>query len=596
MSTHIDTNAAAPAIASDTAVAAAAPETILPAVASEPPARTTNAVAPSGFHADTDRLNDTIQKAVETEGKAVSATETSTAILYGMIGEIHAYSRKYKGTDEFQGLIEARGIPFEPPLKASPYTPIVQALICPKIGSEVRMDEKAKPRWRTKVSKICSVLDLADHLERTDIEVLLTEGQDTQGRTGLDATCARWTRIKNGRSEEEEDTTAYDKALAVMISKAGTDLPTRSQLVNTTALVAIHHAEDGTMRVLGPVNGEQAESLLKSFVLDRAGSLPPTTQIEELLRLLSFAKVAGAGKLQVKIVINDDGTELWATQGNATSCVAHLHLRRSSLLPHGTYWLDQTLMGKLRGIAELRHYGAEYRFVQPIVQKDTTSFVIAIHGRLAAEKAYGEVPQNGEFDWHKRLPSVGERPTKGDDVVKTTYKMTSPKSVRLRNRQGWMQQAEILVDARIEPWITKTLGIGKGDSKRPAIAQAVNAGEEGNRMSCCVSASAWTLRDDRDATVAEHRFEAAIAENEFEEVYTFHSKDIPSAYRAIKTVLPDGNIKVGVFTKMLRMSGEHEGSYAEVLLPTFLRSGSRCSDFAEMFDEMVEASTAKAAT
>jgi|GEM_PF-6644556 len=455
------------------------------------------------------------------------------------------------------------------------------------------MDEKALPRWRTKVSKICGALHLADHLGRTDIAELLAEDQDGHG-TGLDAACARWAAIKAGR-KTQADGTEFDKALAALVVKAGTELPTRAQVVNATALVAVHYAEDGSMRVLGPVNGEPAESLLKSFVLDRAGTLPPKTQIEELLGLVAFAKVAGGEKLLLKIIVTSDGAEMWASQRSAASCVAHLRLRRPSLLPHGTYWLDQKMVSKLRGFAELRHYKAEYRVDPPVVVKDTTSFRVTILGRMAAEKAYSEVPKNGVFDWHNRLPNVGERPAKGDDAVTATFSVTGPKSVRLRNEGGWMQKGELPVDARIEQWITKTLGTGKGDSKLVAIAQAVNAGENGDRMTCAISPSTWALLDDCDAPVDTQVFEPPIGREDFEEVYTLHSKDVPSAYRAIKTMLPEGNVKVGVFAKMLRLTGEHEGSFAEFLLPSYSRSGSRCSDFAELFDELAEHNTAEAA-
>lgn len=620
MSASIETNAniLVASTSTEAVAAAVAPEVAVPATDGAEPAVTaevgtpsaigaeqsapvvvaetvpaTCAAPPTNFYDHADYVTGFIQRAVDAEGRAFSATEASNAALYGMIDQLYGFIRMYRTSDELRSMVEAAGISFEPKPNTSEYTPIVQALICPKTKGLVRMDEKALPRWRTKVSKICGALHLAGHLGRTDIAVLLTEDQDGHG-TGLDAVCARWARM-NKKENKNEDNSEFDKALAALVVKAGTALPSRAEVVNTTALVAVHYAEDGSMRVLGPVNGEPAEDLLKSFVLDSVGTLPPKTQIEELLGLVAFAKVAGGEKLLLKIIVTGDGTEMWASQRSAASCIAHLRLHRPSLLPHGTYWLDQKMVSKLRGFAELRHYEAEYRVDPPVVVKDTTSFRVTILGRMAAEKAYSEVPKNGAFDWRNRLPNVGERPAKDDDVVTATFGVTGPKSVRLRNEGGWMQRGELPVDARIEQWITKTLGTGKGDSKRVAIAQAVNAGENGDRMTCAISPSAWALLDDRDATVAKQVFEAPIVGDDFEEIYTLHSKDLPSAHRAIKTILPEGNIKIGVFAKMLRLTGEHEGSFAEFLLPSYSRSGSRCSDFAELFDELAEHNTAEAA-
>lgn len=519
-------------------------------------------------------VDDAVAEFRTKEGAERTSQREKNAALYAALERAYRFHVQWHGTKKYEAHLNGKGVKLKAKAGASAFTPTIKAFFHDDLDKlkPAKHDEagrKEKARKQKAVSSYCAALEWAVISQKADAIATFLGTQGEGDRSGVDAAGAALAEHRRNSETAKQREARLEAAkelrtkslLGVRLEGKQDAMPLAAGYAGNVMLAAFEIGADGKPMFLEYVQEPFATDFYRRYLLD----VPTDTDLDKLLKLLSFAAPVQGHYHMVKVVNTDAGFELLASSPDARTAIGYVKLPQQSYLPNGTYWFGDEIIASLKKLAVLARYGALYEFHPQGTQVGKSiPLPISIARTTEAIAAYNMHHAPNAWDWDGALAKASGTFTHEDG--KTLVEITT-----FVDKVGSLSEAmenppvALLTPPMIE-WLARHLSQPSDAIADERLKQAIYGGADNNAAKLRLSGNTIALVDD-EGDVERLELNAPIGLLDATWEFGVAPSLLISATEAVQSLAPGGKLLFIGGNGVLRVRGNVADCEVEYEIP-----------------------------
>lgn len=519
-------------------------------------------------------VDDAVAEFRAKEGAERTSQREKNAALYAALERAYRFHVQWHGTKKYEAHLDGKGIKLKPKAGASAFTPTIKAFFHDDLDKlkPAKHDEagrKEKARRQKAVSSYCAALEWAIICDKADevATFLGTQGEDD--RSGVDAAGVALAEHRRNSETAKQREARLEAAkelrirslLGVRLEGKQATMPLAAGHAGNVMLAAFEIGGDGKPMFLEYMQEPFATDFYRRYLLD----VPTDTDIDKLLKLLSFAAPLQGHYHMVKALNTDAGCELLAWSPDVGTAIGHVKLPQQPYLPNGTYWFGDEIIAALKKLAVLARYGALYEFRPQGAQVGKTiPLPISITRSTDAIAAYDMQHAPNVWDWDSTLAKASGmfRHEDGKTLVEISTFVDKIGSLS----EAIENPPVALLTLPMTEWFARHLPQPADAIADERLKQAIYGGPDQNAARLRLSGNTVALVDD-EGDVEKLELDAPIALLDGTWEFRVAASLLMSAIEALQSLAPGGKLLLIGGNGVLRVRGNVTDCEAEYEVP-----------------------------